>query len=131
MSFAPFLSATDVEGIVRDAALPGFETILAVNGETWLVLARWNDVQQDYVSVPAQRVLVEYADRQERTIRTDAGETVTIDGWFTAIEPFDVERNDLFSLGATGDEERGQIAAVRPARLGTQRAAFRLRLGEQ
>lgn len=125
-----FLTSADVVSLA-EVNRSGFETMATVNGETHLVLSRWNDVQQDYVSLPAQRVLVEYADRQERTIRTDAGEVITIDGWLTAIEPFNVERADLFSLGATGDEERGQIVAVRPARLGTQRAAFRLRLGEQ
>lgn len=122
-----FITPADVIDVVRD----GFETKEALNGEVWLVLARWNDVQADWLSVAPQRVVVRYADRQERTATTAAGQTVTIDGWLTAYAPFDVERGDLFSLGMTGDEERGEIVLVRPARLGMQRAAFRLRLGKQ
>jgi hypothetical protein len=125
-----FLTAADVADLTN-VNRQGFATTETVNGEVWLVLARWNDVAQDWASIAPQRVTVDYADRQERTASTDAGQTVTIDGWLTAYEPFDVERGDLFSLGATGDEERGEVVLVRPARLGTQRAAFRLRMGEQ
>jgi hypothetical protein len=116
---------------IKNAVMRAHATAETLSGETWLVLARWNDVVQDWVSIAPQRVTVEYAGRQERVASTDAGEAVTVDGWLTAYDPFDVERGDLFSLGMTGDEERGEIVLVRPARLGTQRAAFRLRLGEQ
>lgn len=125
-----FLSPADVENLVTDVAVPGFETLATVNGEISLVLNRWSDVQKDHIPQDPQRVLVKYADRQENTIRDASGEAVTIDGWFTALAPFNAERGDLFTLGTAGDEEPGRIVQVRPARLGTQRAAFRLTLGE-
>jgi hypothetical protein len=116
---------------ITTAVMRAHATAEALTGEVWVVLSRWNPIADDWTSIAPQRVTVQYADRQERTATTDAGQTVTIDGWLTAYEPFDVERKDLFSLGMTGDEERGEIVLVRPARLGTQRAAFRQRLGEQ
>lgn len=116
---------------IKTAVMRAHATAEVLGGETWVVLARWNDVAADWASVAPQRVTVQYAERQERTATTDAGQTVTIDGWLTAYEPLDAKEGDLFSLGQTGDEERGAIVLVRPPRLGTQRAAFRLRLGEQ
>jgi hypothetical protein len=122
-----FLTNADVVGLA-EIGRSGFETIAAVNGEYWVVFSRW--VGGVEITTAPQRVTKTYADRQERTITTDAGQTVTIDGYLIALEPFDVKKDDLFSLGGTGDEERGEILRVFDPVLGTQRAAFRLRLGE-
>ncbi len=126
-----FLTAADVTDLTA-VNLQGFATKQTVfpDEATEVVFSRWSDAQQDWTSIAPQQVIIDYADRQERTITNDAGQSVTIDGWLTGFAPMDVERGDLFALGTTGDEERAEIVLVRPARLGTQRAAFRLRLGE-
>lgn len=128
MSFIDAATWNDLQKVAED----GLATKLSKpKAERWLVLSRWNPVAEDWSSIAPQRVVVDYADRQERTITTESGRTITIDGWMTAYAPFDVKENDLFSFGMTGDEERGEIILTRPEDLGTQRAAFRLRLGEQ
>ena len=126
-----FLSAADVADLAT-VNRQGFVTKLTVfpDHRIDLVLARWSDAQQNWIALPPQPVYVEFADRQERQIRSETGELTTIDGWLTGYAPFDVERGDLFAMGPATDEERAEIVVVRPARLGTQRAAFRLRLGE-
>jgi hypothetical protein len=127
-----FLSVADVTDLTA-VNLDGFATLATVYPERTVdvIFARWNQQAETWTSLYPQRVRVEYADRQERQAQTDAGELVTIDGWLIGLAPMDVERGDLFSLGGTGDEERAEIIVVRPAELGLQRAAFRLRLGEQ
>ena len=128
MSFLTAADTADLEGV----NLQGFATKQTVFPEQAVdvVFSRWSVAQDDWTTTVPQPVFVDYADRQERSITNDAGQSVTIDGWLTGFAPMDVERGDLFALGHAGDEERAEIVQVRPARLGLQKAAFRLRLGE-
>lgn len=128
-SFLTAADTADLESVNRD----GFETMATVYPDRTIdvVFARWNPQTENWVAIYPQRVRIEQANRQERQIRTDAGELVTIDGYLTGYAPLDCERGDLFSLGMTGDEERAEIIDVELPKLDTQRAAFRKRLGEQ
>jgi hypothetical protein len=121
------------ESDVIDVSRSGFETLATVYPDRMIdvVFGRWNSATETWVPGVPQRVRIEYADRQERQARTDAGELVTVDGYLIGYAPLDVERGDLFAIGVAGDEERAEIIRVYPPELGLQRAAFRLRLGER
>lgn len=132
-----WLSPGDVADLTT-INLQGWSTQAAVSGTESVVFARYSptlDQQGNaypYTRVAAQACLVEYVTtRNPRTVSTDAVVATTIDGILTRPVPFDVQTGDLFSLGTPPQEQACIIASVERPELGTQRALFRLRVGEQ
>lgn len=117
--------------VLRGLALNGFATRAAVRGTTPLTLARWNPATEGYDALPPRDVVVSYADRADRAGGGDGAAADLVDGWFEAEAPFDVERDDLFSLDAGGGRYlAGRVARVLPPAMGIQRAGWVVRQGE-
>jgi hypothetical protein len=120
---ASFLSPVQVASIEVVVAR-AFATRLALaDGGVSLVLARWSVAQNDWIALPAQQVLVTWAEAAQQQA-TEAATAVNVDGWLEKPVPFDVEIGDLFALGDVGSEMRAHVTLVLPPRLGIQRAAF-------
>ena len=104
----------------------GFATRLALGTAVDLVLTRRDEETGSVVTVPAQRVLLEYANRQQQAGGGEAAVVNYSAGTFSRLEPFDVEVGDRFRL-PNGDA--GAITAVPMARGGIKRAEFVLEVG--
>jgi hypothetical protein len=129
MSADPFLSDATVTRI-RDLALRGFATRALLQGRTTIRLGRWNAATEKYDAIAPQAVVVTLANRAPQQSRVESAAASTIDGYLEKETPFDVRPGDLFALGVAGQEQPAEIIYVEPEKLGTQRAAYRLRLAE-
>ena len=132
-----WLSAADVAALT-EINLQGHATLSAVSGTEQVVFARYSAAKDQqgnpypYDRLPAQECLVEYTTtRSPRTSNTEALIVTLIDGNLSRPVPFDVQAGDLFSLGIAPQEQACIIVSVERPELGTQRAMFRLRVGEQ
>jgi hypothetical protein len=105
------------------------EKALAGGGQT-VVFYRFNADLNKRMPVAPQTVLVEFANTQVRTDRSDASRSETVDGFMEKRVPFDVEKNDVCRIGKSGRQETATITIVYPAELGIQRAGFTLILAE-
>lgn len=130
-----YLSPQAVAGIETAMRRLHATQLALQDGGISLVLSRWSEAQQDWVTLPAQTVAFSIGSGSAgrptlSTVRSDAGEAALADGWLSKEEPFDVERDDLFALGTAGNEERATITLVLPVKIGIVRAGFRLAVGE-
>lgn len=119
---APFLTPATAERI-KTLRTRGFATrAVLADPPVDLVLERWDNVIQDWVSVPPQRVLLTYATREARQGEGETGTSTTADGALEKRTPFDVAVGDEFTL----DGMRGRVVAVPFAQHGIQRADFEI-----
>lgn len=121
MAGTSFLSAADAAAIKQIRA-DGFATRLAVaDPPVDLILARQNAVTGAYEAVPAQRVVVSYANRQAQGGSGEATATQLADGEFVKDLPFDVRVGDRFALPSG---QVGHVTAAPFAQGGIQKASF-------
>ncbi len=119
------LTAADLAEIA-DARATGFAIRQAVGTNVDLVLSRRDEATGAVVALPAQRVQLTYANRQQEAGGGEAAVVSYSAGTFAKLAPFDVEVGDRFRL-PNGDG--GAIAAVPMPQGGVQRAEFRLETG--
>lgn len=133
---ASWLSANDVAALTQ-VSLDGHATLAAVNGTQNIAFARWSAYKASlnnpnpYDTIAAQACLVEFTDSQAQSRDGDPSGFTVIDGYLQRPTPFDVQTGDLFSVGTAPQEQACVITYVEPAKLGLQRAHFRMRVGEQ
>lgn len=131
MMVVPFVSEATAARI-RAVAARGFATRARVQGTVPVVFSRFDPDAEARTTTAPQDVLVEWADRAERGTEGEAAAATYVDGYLSRAAPFDVETDDLFSLGTEGARLAGRVAFVRPPDLaGVVRAGFVLRAGER
>jgi hypothetical protein len=123
VSFLSPADIADLEDISWSALLTDLEL---QGGGTSLVLARWNADAQDWLPIAPAPVSVAYDNLQPRDQTSDSATERIVTGTFSSLVPWDVRIDDRFSLGPSGDEQRGRIALVLPPELGVQSAKFEL-----
>jgi hypothetical protein len=99
------------------------------NGGITVQFARYSPVQQDYIAIPPQTVVLTYANREEQGSLGDAARITTVGGSMTFLSPMDVQPGDIFTLAGVDGYISGEIIAVGPVKLGRQKATWTLRVG--
>jgi hypothetical protein len=131
MATGSFLKPKTIRKI-RQVSVRGFETKLALSGGgTWISFSRWSEDAQRRVPIAPQLALVEFANTQMDLNEGVSAESRSMGGMLSKLAPFDVERDDLFTIGEVGSEEVARIEVVYPEIRGVTKASFTLILGEE
>lgn len=117
-----YLSPSEASAInaERRNALATF--IALQEGAGSLVLYRPNASTGGYDALPAQTVLIAYANRAQRDASSGAAQAGYVEGTFRKETPFDVKVGDTFAFGA----QAGTITGVPLAIGGIQDASWRI-----
>lgn len=121
-----FLSPDDVASLTGEV-LNAWDTSKEIQeGGTVIVFAHTDPITQNRVYSDPQTVTISFPRGAPQVLQDASGEEVTVAIRLKHPEPFDCKRGYTFGYGPEGEEQRGEILAVYPARLGMVRAAASL-----
>jgi hypothetical protein len=121
-----FLSPADIASLRNDVG-DAWETGRQLQeGGTVIVFAYVDPITQEREYTDPQTVTIIFPQGDTKVMQDATGEEVSVDAYLKHPEPFDCRRGYTFGYGPEGEERRGEILMVYPAKLGIVRAVAHL-----